>query len=99
MTSRGRGIRWASSNTAVMDGILTIRGISKTVPLTFNFKGIFPDTPPGKPARASFHATAATRRGEYGMVRDNAMELGLPPAPGADVTIEIDVEADAKPAS
>jgi hypothetical protein len=28
------------------------------------------------------------------MTRDNLMELGQPPAPGADVQLEIDVEAD-----
>jgi len=37
---------------------------------------------------------AETRRGDYGMTRDNLMELGQPPAPGADVQLQIDVEAD-----
>jgi hypothetical protein len=35
------------------------------------------------------------KRGDFGMTRDNVMELGIPPAPGADVSLEIDVEADA----
>jgi hypothetical protein len=48
----------------------------------------------GQPPRASFHGTAAMRRGDFGMTRDNAMEPGLPPAPGADVALEIGVEAD-----
>lgn len=60
---RGRGIR-RSGNSWVMDGTLTIRGKSNTVPLAFNFKGLFPDTPAGKPARAAFHGTAETRRGD-----------------------------------
>jgi hypothetical protein len=34
------------------------------------------------------------RRGDFGMTRDNVMELGVPPAPGADVDLEIDVEAN-----
>jgi polyisoprenoid-binding protein YceI len=44
-TYRGRGIRRAG-NAWVMDGTLTIRGVSKTVPLTFSFKGLFPDRQP-----------------------------------------------------
>jgi polyisoprenoid-binding protein YceI len=92
-TYRGHGIR-RMGDAWVMDGTLTIRGISKTVPLKFTFKGLFPDTPAGQPARASFHGTAETRRGDFGMTRDNAIELGVPPAAGADVQLEIDVEAN-----
>jgi len=89
---RGRGIR-RSGDEWVMDGTLTIRGISKTVPLRFTFKGLFPDTPAGKP-RAAFHGMAEMHRGDFGMTRDNAMELGVPAVPGADVDLEIDVEAN-----
>jgi polyisoprenoid-binding protein YceI len=94
-TYRGRGIRRTSGNSWTLDGTLTIRGIAVVVPVTFTFKGIFPDTKPGRPARASFHAIAATNRSKFDMTRDNRMELGVPPAPGQDVQIEIDVEADA----
>jgi polyisoprenoid-binding protein YceI len=94
MTYRGRGIRQAADGAWVMDGSLTIRGVTKEVPLTFRFKGMFPDMPAGQPARASFHATAAVKRGDFGMTRDNLMELG-PNAKGPDVEIEIDVEANA----
>lgn len=94
MTYQGRGIRRVGDLWA-MDGALTIRGTTKVVPVTFTFKGIFPDTKPGRPARAAFHGVAATKRGDFGMTRDNVMELGVPPAPGNDVEIEIDVEADA----
>jgi polyisoprenoid-binding protein YceI len=92
-TYRGHGIRRAG-NDWVMDGTLTIRGISKVVPMTFAFNGLFPDTPAGAPPRAAFHGTAEMRRGDFGMTRDNAIELGVPPAPGADVQLEIDVEAN-----
>jgi len=95
MTYRGRGIRHVSGNTWILDGSLTIRGVTKVVPLTFTYNGIFPDTPAGKPARAAFHGSAATKRGDFGMTRDNPSELGVPPVPGSDVKIEIDVEADA----
>jgi polyisoprenoid-binding protein YceI len=94
MTYRGRGIRQTADGSWIMDGSLTIRGVTKEVPLTFRFKGIFPDIPAGQPARASFHATAAVKRGDFGMTRDNLMELG-PNAKGSDVEIEIDVEANA----
>jgi polyisoprenoid-binding protein YceI len=90
---QGRGIR-RSGDAWVMDGTLTIRGVSKAVPLTFTFKGLFPDTPAGKPPRAAFHGMAETHRGDFGMTRDNAMELGVPAVAGADVQLEIDVEAN-----
>jgi polyisoprenoid-binding protein YceI len=93
MTYRGRGIRRSADSAWVMDGSLTIRGATKEVPLTFRFKGMFPDMPAGQPARASFHATAAVKRGDFGMTRDNLMELGPNPK-GPDVEIEIDVEAN-----
>jgi polyisoprenoid-binding protein YceI len=94
MTYQGRGIRQASNGQWSMDGTLTIRGMGTVVPITFTFKGLFPDTPANRPPRASFHATAATKRGDFGMIRDNKMELGVPPTPGNDVEIEIDVEAN-----
>lgn len=96
MTYSGHGIRRLSEGVWVMDGSLTIRGITKVVPMSFAFKGLFPDTPPGKPARAAFHGTATTKRADFGMTRDNLAELGVHPAPGADVAIEIDIEANAK---
>ena len=60
----------------------------------FQFKGLFPDMPAGQPARTSFHASAAVKRGDFGMTRDNLMELE-PNSKGPDVAIEIDLEADA----
>ena len=95
MTYRGRGIRRATGNTWTMDGSLTIHGVTKVVPLTFTFNGLFPDTKPGKPARAAFHGSAGAKRAEFGLgARDNLDELGTSAAP--DVEIQIDVEADAK---
>jgi polyisoprenoid-binding protein YceI len=93
MTYRGRGIRASADGAWVMDGSLTIRSVTKEVPLTFRFKGMFPDTPAGHPPRASFHAAAAVKRGDFGMTRDNLMELGPNPQ-GPDVEIQIDVEAN-----
>ena len=49
MTYRGRGIRKTADGEWVMDGSLTIRGVTKEVPLTFQFKGLFPDMPAESP--------------------------------------------------
>jgi len=93
MTYQGRGIRRASESTWTMDGSLTIHGVTKVVPLTFTFKGMFPDIPPGKPGRVAFHGVAATKRADFSMGARDKGEVGTSGAP--DVAIEIDVEADA----
>jgi polyisoprenoid-binding protein YceI len=94
MTYQGRGIRRVSESSWVMDGSLTMHGVTKMVPLTFNFNGVFSDTKPGEPARAAFHGSTGVKRAEFGMgARDNLDELGMLTTP--DVAIEIDVEADA----
>jgi polyisoprenoid-binding protein YceI len=98
MTYRGRGIRRLSGDSWIMDGSLTMHGVTKVVPLTFTFNGVFPNMPAGAPARAAFHGSAGVKRAEFGMgARDNLNELGTSSAP--DVQIEIDVEADANPAA
>jgi len=86
----GRGIH-PSAQGWVMDGTLTIRGISKAVPLTFEFKGQAPPVA-GQPARVAFHARTAVKRGDFGMTRDLAAEVG-PASDRPDVWIGIDAEA------
>ena len=94
MIYHGRGVRRVSGNSWMMDGSLTLHGVTKVVPLTFTFKGLFPDVPPDKPARAAFHGSAGAKRVDFDMgARDNLQELGASTAP--DVDIQIDVEADA----
>jgi len=96
MTYHGRGIRRVSANSWAMDGSLTMHGVTKVVPLTFNFNGVFTGGDAHAPARVAFHATAGAKRAEFGMgARDNLEELGILTTP--DVAIEIDVEADAVP--
>jgi polyisoprenoid-binding protein YceI len=93
MTYQGRGIRRVSGGSWMLDGSLTIHGVTKVVPLTFTFNGSFPNVRPGKPARVAFHGSAAAKRADFGIgARDNPKELGASPAP--DVEIEIDVEAE-----
>ena len=92
MTYTGHGIRRAGKSW-IMDGSLTMHGVTKVVPVTFVFNGIFPDTKPGKPTRAAFHGSAAVKRADFGLgARDNLDELGTLQSP--DVDIQIDVEAD-----
>jgi polyisoprenoid-binding protein YceI len=89
MTYRGRGVR-RDGNGLVVDGTLTIRGVTRMVPLAFAFKGTAP-AEPGKPARLAFHADARLKRADFGMTRGLLQELGPNPS-GDDVTIEIDAE-------
>jgi polyisoprenoid-binding protein YceI len=93
VTYRGRGVR-PSSDGWMIDGVLTIRGVTKVVPLTFAFEGTAPPDAE-KTARVAFRGRAGTKRAEFGMVRDLLEEIGEN-ATGADVTIEIDTEALAK---
>jgi len=98
MTYQGRGIRRVSANSWIMDGSLTLHGVTKIVPLTFTFNGVFPAMPKDEPVRVVFHAMAGVKRAEFGMgARDNLEELGMLATP--DVEIQIDVEADAHPAA
>ncbi|MBS1767969.1 MAG: YceI family protein [Acidobacteria bacterium] len=90
MTYQGRGIH-RSGKGWVMEGSLTIRGVTKTVPLTFVFRGVAP-AKPGQPARVAFHASAAVRRAEFGMTYELLDEIGAVSA-RPDVWIEIDAEA------
>jgi polyisoprenoid-binding protein YceI len=94
MAYSGRGVRRVSADSWIMDGSLTMHGVTKVAPLTFNFNGAFPGGDPKDPVRVAFHATAGAKRAEFGMgARDNLDELGMLNSP--DVAIEIDVEADA----
>ena len=93
ITYRGRGIRRSAAGW-VMDGSLTIRGVSKVVPVEFTFRGVAP-AKTGKPQRVAFHGHADTRRADFSMTRELADEVG-PNSVGFDVGIEIDAEALAK---
>lgn len=96
MEYHGHGIR-KSGPGWVMDGTLTIRGISKVVPLTFEFKGVAPPQA-GQPDRIAFHARAAVKRADFGMTRDVLGDIG-PSSNRPDVWIEIDSEALASAAA
>ena len=79
-----------------MDGTLTIRKVSRVIPVAFVFGGVAPPQS-GKPTRVAFHAHADTKRVDFAMTRDLVEEVGAN-ATGFDVAIEIDAEALAKAA-
>jgi polyisoprenoid-binding protein YceI len=96
MSYKGSGIRRVSGSSWIMDGMLTMHGVTRTVPLTFTYNGVFADSDAADPRRVAFHGMAAVKRADFGMgARDNLDELGILMTP--DVQIEIDVEADALP--
>jgi polyisoprenoid-binding protein YceI len=95
MTYKGHGIRPGHGATWIMDGLLTMHGVTKVVPLTFTFNGVMDTIQPGKPIRVAIHGSAAVKRAEFGLgKRDNLDELGTLNSP--DVQIDIDVEAESK---
>ena len=54
MTYRGRGIRKTVDGAWMMDGSLTIRSVTKEVPLTFRFKDCSPTCRPESPRALRF---------------------------------------------
>lgn len=90
ITYHGRGIHQVGEKW-VLDGSLTIRGITKPVPLEVAFNGVAP-AKDGQRKRVAFHATAATKRADFGMVRELLDEIGVT-SDRPDVWIEIDAEA------
>jgi polyisoprenoid-binding protein YceI len=89
MEYHGRDIR-KSGDGWVVDGALTIRGITRSVPLSFAFNGTAPARR-GQPRRVAFHGTAAVKRADFGMTRELLDEIGVT-SDSPDVWIEIDAE-------
>lgn len=90
ITYSGEGIRRVD-RAWVIDGTLKIRGVSRTVPLEFQFNGAAPAAS-GQPERVGFHGTAAVQRAAFDMRRELLAEIGRESS-APDVWIEIDVEA------
>jgi len=90
ITYRGKGLR-RSRRGWVIDGILTIRGIARSVPVEFTFAGTAPRRP-GWPPRLAFQASAAVQRSAFGMIRELRDQIGMA-GEAPDVWIEIDTEA------
>ncbi|MCU1397496.1 MAG: YceI family protein [Acidimicrobiales bacterium] len=73
MTYTSTGVR-ASGSEFVLDGELTLRGVTKSVPLTLELGGFGPDAYGG--TRAGFTATGEISRGDFGVDFNAALETG-----------------------
>ncbi|HEY6784421.1 MAG TPA: YceI family protein [Gemmatimonadales bacterium] len=91
ITYRGKGLRDAGGGRWIVDGTLTVRDVSKVVPLEFRFSGVAPAVP-RSPARVGFRAEAAVQRAAFGMTRELLAEIGEASS-APDVWIDIDCEA------
>lgn len=88
MTYRASGARQDGENF-VLDGELTLKGVTKTVPLTFELNGFSAD--PWGGTRAGFSATAQLNRKDFN-VNFEGVQNGLAVV-GDKIDINIEVEA------
>lgn len=75
-------------------GELTLRGVTKPVPLTVRFAGSITDSRGN--ARAAFHARGSITRSEFGLLAELKQEAGSMLI-GDDIAIDIEVEATLGP--
>jgi polyisoprenoid-binding protein YceI len=73
MTYRSTGIR-TEGDGYVVDGELTLRGVTRQVPLRLEINGFGPDAYGG--TRAGFSADAEINRQDFGVSWNAAMETG-----------------------
>jgi polyisoprenoid-binding protein YceI len=89
MTYRSTGIRWAGDDL-IVDGELTLRGITRAVPLTVELTGFGPDPYGG--TRAGFSATTKINRKDFGIDTELPLDGGGVVI-GDTVQISLDIEA------
>ncbi len=93
MTYRSTGVR-QDGNDLILDGQLTLKGVTKNVPLRLELNGFGPDAYGG--TRAGFTATADINRRDFGVNFNAALETGG--AVVADkIAIHLEVEAVLQP--
>lgn len=89
MTYRSVGVR-AEGDHYVLDGELTLKGVTKSVPLTVEVNGFGPDAFGG--TRAGFSATGEINRQDFGVSFAATMEAGGVVV-SDKVTIGLEIEA------
>ena len=89
MTYRSSGVR-VDGDDYVLDGQLTLKGVTKDVPLRLELNGFGPDAYGG--TRAGFSATAEINRRDFGVDFNAAMETGGVVV-SDKVTIQLEIEA------
>jgi polyisoprenoid-binding protein YceI len=93
MTYRSTGVR-QDGDDLVLDGQLTLKGVTKDVPLRLELNGFGPDAYGG--TRAGFTATADINRRDFGVNFNAALETGG--AVVADkIAIHLEIEAVLQP--
>jgi polyisoprenoid-binding protein YceI len=89
MTYRSTGVR-RDGEDLVVDGELTLKGVTRQVPLRLEIGGFGPDAYGG--TRAGFSATAEINRRDFGVNWNAALETGGAVV-GDKVTIQLEIEA------
>jgi polyisoprenoid-binding protein YceI len=93
MTYRSTGVRFEDGNY-ILDGQLTLKGVTKDVPLALELNGFGPDPYGG--TRAGFSATAEINRRDFGV--NFSAVMGTGGAVVSDkVTIQLEIEAVLQP--
>jgi len=90
MTYQSRSVRDAGKGRYVVEGDLTIKGVTRPVPLELTFEGGAAD--PWGGLRIGFSAKAEIDREDFGLSWNQALETGGVVV-GKKVTIEIEAEA------
>ena len=96
LTYRSTGIRYDDEEGFVVDGELTLRGVTKEMPLGLEIHG-FQQTTPFGDTRTGFTATGEIDRRDFGVSFNMALEgggVGL----GNKVQITLEIEAVLQPA-
>ena len=93
MTYRSTGVR-RNGDGFILDGELTIKGVTRQVPLSLELNGFGPDPYGG--TRAGFSATGEINRSDFGVSFNAVMETG-----GAvvsdKITLHLEIEAVLQP--
>ncbi len=89
MTYRSTGLR-ADGDGYVLEGRLTLKGITRSVPLALEVNGFGPDSYGG--TRAGFTGTAEINRQDFGVSWNAAMETGGVVV-SDKVTVHLEIEA------
>jgi polyisoprenoid-binding protein YceI len=90
MTYQSRSVREAGKGRYVVEGDLTIKGVTRSVPLDLTFEGGAAD--PWGGVRIGFSAKAELDREAFGLTWNQALETGGVLV-GKKVTIDIEAEA------
>ena len=90
LTYRSSAVRHVGHAKFVVDGDLTIRGVTKPVALELDYEGLVRDPWGGE--RAVFSAKTKINREDFGLTWNQALETGGVLV-GKEVTIDLEVEA------